>query len=313
MKAPVLFLVGPTACGKSECALTLALKLKGEILSADSMLVYRGMDIGTAKPTRRERLKVPHHLIDIRDPSELFSVHDYYRLAVAAIEDVSRRRFLPIVVGGTGLYVRSLLQGFDDLPGPELEIRSQLEREASIIGLDCLYRRLLRENPEKAKKIQPEDRKRIIRALEIGMSQGKTLRSSVAKLPSLTELGYEVTVVGIKKNRSDLYRDIDERVEKMFEAGLLEEVRKIDKAGISRTAAQAVGYKEVIAYLRGGVTLERAKAMVKMNTRHLAKRQETWFRREKNIFWFEKLGSESITVFADRIFQWFKGLEIASI
>jgi tRNA dimethylallyltransferase len=221
---------------------------------------------------------------------------------------VIARGFLPVVVGGTGLYIRSLLQGLDDLPGPESEIRDRLEREASEMGLDCLYRRLRCENPERAKKIHPADRKRIIRALEVGLSQRRTLKPVSAKLPSLTELGYEVTVVGIKKNRSELYRDIDERVEKMFESGLLDEVRRVAGAGFSRTAAQAVGYKEIIAYLRSGMTIERAKSMVKMNTRHLAKRQETWFRREKNIHWFEKTDSENNKIFSEKILRWFECL-----
>lgn len=306
MKPTVLFLVGPTASGKSRIALELAKDLDAEIISADSMLVYKGMDIGTAKPSKPEREKIPHHLIDIVAPSRNFSVFEFRKRALKEIAAISRRGKLPLIVGGSGLYVRVLLQGLAEQPGADLKLRKKLKDEIKKKSLAVLYKRLQKKDPLRAGQIRPEDERRIIRALEIAEKSKKKPSSLFGKEKGLEDLGYRPLVFGITKDRAELYKDIEQRVDLMFEKGLVAEVRNLMKKRLSRTAGQAVGYKEVIAALKGQYSLEKARELVKIGTRHLAKRQWTWFKREQGIQWFMWEGGESAKNFAAKVLEAYK-------
>lgn len=311
MKPRVLFLAGPTGAGKSEIALRLAVSLKAEIVSADSMQVYRGLDVGTAKPSSEEQRKVRHHLIDILEPSELFSVHEFRERALACLREISGRGVLPMVVGGTGLYIRALLEGLSGQPGGSEEIRERLALETERCALASLYERLCLADPKAAEAIKPTDQKRIIRALEILEISGKTPTEWYQSKQPLTELGFEPVVIGLTRPREALYAAIERRVDRMFESGLLEEVRGLSRQTLSRTALQAVGYKELLETLdpKSGWTSEaalEARAKIKLNTRHLAKRQMTWFRREKGIQWVvweESVSPETLSQSVRTLFQ----------
>lgn len=291
-RSRVFFIVGPTASGKSKLAVALARKLSGGVISADSMLVYKGMDIGTAKPDRAERRGIPHHGIDLIGPEKDFSVFAYRRYALKTIREVLKRGKVPIVAGGTGFYVRALLEGFLPQPGANPAIRKKLEAEALRRGLPALYDRLLRVDPKRARDIGPHNQRRIIRALEIYEASGKKPSLETAKIPGLRELGYEPVVIGIHRDRQALYERINKRVENMFRRGLVREVKRLMRKGISQTALQGVGYKEVVKCLklrdRKGLSpadLKDAKTKIQQTTRHFAKRQWTWFKREKGIRW----------------------------
>lgn len=298
----VLFLVGPTASGKSGIAIKLARQLNGEIISADSMLVYKGMDIGTAKPSKAERRKVPHHLIDLFSPSRSFSVFDYRKRAVSKILEISKRGKLPIVAGGSGLYVRAVLQGLSLQPGPDPAFRKKMKFEVKEKGLETLYVRLRKEDPARAAKIKPTDQKRIIRALEVLRQTQKDPAILEKKTESLAELGFQSRVIGIDKDRGQLYADIETRVDRMFQKGLVREVKGLlKKSRLSKTASQAVGYKEIIEALKGKISYPSAKDLIKKNTRHLAKRQWTWFRREEGIRWVKWEEGESVKEISKKI------------
>ncbi len=296
MKPDVLFIVGPTASGKSTLAVELALRLGGEIVSADSMQVYKGMDIGTAKLSPDKQKNVPHHLLSILSPGRTFSAYDFRKLALKAIKEITARGHLPIVVGGTGFYIRVLLRGISSQPGGDPRIRKQLEKQVEEKGLEFVYRRLQDLDPQRAKEIHPKDKKRIIRALEVLKLSGR--KASVwhsHKQKSLEELGYRPLLIGLSKDRQELYSQIEKRVDEMFEKGFVEEVKRLSGKRLSKTAAQAVGYKELRMALKGEISLEQAKERIKLNTRRLAKRQTTWFRREKGIEWFTwRAGEEQI-------------------
>lgn len=302
MKKPVLFLVGPTAVGKSQAALLIAKRLKGEIISADSMLVYRGMNIGTAKPSRSDLRKVPHHLIDVVKPSSNFSVFQYRRKALKKIREIVRKGKFPVVTGGSGLYVRALLKGIAPFPGVDRKLRAQLENELKKEnGLQSLLQKLERLAPERAAVIDSKNPRRIIRALEIALQSGQNTRMALPKEEPLSELGFTPIVIGITKERQALYRDIETRVDRMFKKGLVQEVRKLLKGSLSKTARQAVGYKEVIGFLKEEYDLRHAVELVKINTRHLAKRQWTWFKREEGIHWMEVSAKEPLKDLTERI------------
>lgn len=292
MKKAVLFIVGPTAAGKSRLGYDLARRLNGEIISADSMQVYRGMDIGTAKPSRFEQETVPHHLIDILDPSEEFSVSRFYHFAVECIARICARGRTPVVVGGTGLYVRSLLQGLRNVPAGSEGIRERLDQEACEKGLDILYARLCERDAEAAARIKSSDKRRVIRALEICELKEDSREAGEIPHPSLSDLGYGVKVIGLKKERAQLYRDIDARVDAMMSRGLLDEVLRVSQAPLSRTAKQAVGYKELLVIQRGrneydATELGKAVDLIKQRSRNFAKRQFTWFSKEPVDLWLE--------------------------
>lgn len=285
-KIPVLAVVGPTASGKTGLAIELAKELGGEIVSCDSMQIYRGMKIGTAQPTDEELAAVPHHLVGFQEPSEPFSVSDYVQLAERVVEDIHARGHLPVLCGGTGLYARSLLSGlpFDEF-GRDDALRARLQAEADEKGTETLYRQLEELDPEAAEKIHPNNRPRLFRALEYCLLSGRKFsdwQKEAAAMPS----PYDVCMLGIDyRDRAALYARIDKRVEIMFQEGLEEEARAYFAAFPGGTSGQAIGYKELFPYFRGDCTLEEAKETICRETRHYAKRQLTWFRREKEIHW----------------------------
>jgi tRNA dimethylallyltransferase len=288
MTPKLLVICGPTASGKSDLALRLAQELNGEIINADSMQVYRGMDIGTAKPSVEERARMPHHLIDIIRPDQPFSAADFAEAADTAIRDISFRGKRPIVVGGTGLYIRSLLKGLVDSPAGTEEVRQDLLSEARELGNQAMLEELRRVDPELAERIHPNNLVRIIRALEVFRTTGIPL-SRYQLEHSFSGRQYRSLQLGIQVERSLLYNRIDDRVNLMLEQGLLREVKELLNAGYEPgfKAMRAIGYKELIAHLSGEYDLNEAIRLIKRNTRHYAKRQLTWFNADKDILWLE--------------------------
>ena len=274
----LIVIAGPTAVGKSALALRLAQQLDGEIISGDSMCVYRGLDIGTAKPSASEQKLVPHHLIDIRQPTEPFSVVDFQQLAAVAIDEVNRRGKLPILVGGTGLYIQALLEGYQFNPTSITTLRDDDESTAA------LYDRLNERDPSTAGRIHPNDRKRILRALEVITTENQPLSRDKA-----AQLQFNGLVFGLTMERQALYQRIDQRVDQMVEQGLLAEVDALLTKGLTAnaTALQAIGYKEFIAAIQNNLSLETAIEQVKLASRRYAKRQLTWFRRMSYLEWIE--------------------------
>lgn len=282
----VIVIVGPTASGKSAVGIELALRLGGEIVSADSMQVYRGMDIGTAKATREERAAVRHHLIDVADPDEVFSAARYQELAAEAIEDIWGRGRLPIVVGGTGLYVDALIYGFlFPEEGRNPEVRADLEREAEEHGVGALYARLGEVDPVAVSRIHPNDLRRIVRALEVHTVTGEPISRLQGRHQGRPR--YRARLFGIAVERQALAARIDCRVRSMVEQGLLKEVRALYAAGYGPelTSMQAIGYKEFGGYIRGEASLGQALEALKTGTRRYAKRQITWFKRNPDVEW----------------------------
>jgi tRNA dimethylallyltransferase len=282
--APLLALVGPTASGKTEAALALAVDLGAEIVSADSMLVYRGMDIGTAKPTPDQRAAVPHHMIDLAEPSEPFSVARYQGLGRAALGEIAARDGRALVVGGSGLYFRALV---DDLEFPRTDAttREELDREADALGSDAMYRRLVLTDPLAAAKIEPGNVRRTVRALEVAAVTGREF-SSYAEAWNIYPAG-RVRAAGIDVDREALGERVERRVANMLEAGFLEEVRGLLARGLGAwlTSAQAIGYAEMAHHLQGEISLGEAMAGTVRRTRNLARRQMAWFRRDPRIRW----------------------------
>ncbi|BCV21203.1 tRNA (adenosine(37)-N6)-dimethylallyltransferase MiaA [Moorella sp. Hama-1] len=292
-KEPLAAIVGPTATGKSAIALQVASHLGAEIISVDSAQVYRGMDIGTAKLTPEERVghdgqPVPHHLIDIVDPDEPFSVADYQALARQAIGDINARGRLPILVGGTGLYYQAVVDPYRFTPeGGDPRVRRELEELAIRFGNEYLYERLQRIDPEAARRIHPHDRRRLVRALEVYQTSGQPISAALA-WRRRQETPYRLAAVALTMPRPLLYERIEARVDAMLARGLVEEVaRLLARYDYRLPALQALGYKEIGAYLRHEMSLEEAVALLKRNTRRLAKRQLTWFRRDKRLRWWE--------------------------
>ncbi len=280
-KTKIITVVGPTASGKSEYALSLAEKLGGEIISGDSMQIYRGMDIGTAKPTPCEMRGIRHHLIDVADIEEPFSVSKFVILAEKAIEDVSSRGKTPIIAGGTGLYIDTLVSGISLSETEEdEELREKLYKEAEEHGAEALHEKLKAIDEKSAENIHPNNIKRVVRALEIYYTTGMTKSELDEK--SRRESRYDAkTILLVPKERETLYNRIDARVDKMFERGLEEEVKGLAQRGLRDcpTASQAIGYKEFYPYFDGVCGIDAVKEAIKLNTRHYAKRQLTWFLR----------------------------------
>jgi tRNA dimethylallyltransferase len=279
----LLAIVGPTAAGKTRLAVDLAKKLNGEIISGDSMQVYRGLDIGTAKADAEERQGIPHYLIDILDPQEEFSVVDFRARAASLITEIAGRGHLPILAGGTGLYVKALVEGYDFSAAPGSEaVRQRLEALAESHGNAYLHSLLAEVSPSTAARLHVGDRRRIIRALEVHELEGEEVSRSKAQ-----DLVYETLVIGLNMNRPALYERINARVDTMVTAGLAEEVASLLAAGVSPDAQslQAIGYKQFVAYVRGECDLATATAAVKQATRNFAKRQLTWFRKMPYIDW----------------------------
>lgn len=282
----IVVIAGPTATGKTEIAIELAKKIDGEIVSCDSMQLYKYMDIGSAKPTSEEMASVKHHLIDEVDPRKPFSVAIYRDMAKNAIFDIFERGKTPIVAGGTGLYLNSLLYDMDfSNADKNEELRASLEKEAEEFGAEHIYARLVEIDPIKAEKIHPNNVKKIIRALE-----GALTGSGISDFRELKERtsDYDTVLIAITRNREELYDRINKRVDIMLGQGLVEEVRSLLDMGLSESdiSMKGIGYKEIIEFLSGETSLDAAAEKIKQNTRRLAKRQITWFKRYEDMKWF---------------------------
>lgn len=290
IKKPLLILTGPTAAGKTALSIALAKAVNGEIISADSMQVYRHMDIGSAKIRPEEMQGILHHMIDILDPAEEFNVVVFQKYAKQYIEEIYSRSRVPILVGGTGFYIQSVLYDIDfTSQDDDTSYRQELESLAAENGSACLHDMLRQVDPVSAETIHANNQKRIIRALEYYKLENRPISEHNAKEHS-KESAYQSFYFVLQEARERLYERIDERVDKMIEAGLEEEVRSLMAMGCKResTAMQGLGYKEMISYLLGEISLERAIYLIKRDTRHFAKRQLTWFRREKEVIWLDK-------------------------
>jgi tRNA dimethylallyltransferase len=287
-KGPVIAVVGPTAAGKSGLSLRLAQALGGEVVNADSMQLYRGMDIGTAKLPPGQRGGVPHHLLDIWEVTETASVSEYQRLARQAIGDIRSRGRVPIVVGGSGLYVRAVLDNLD-FPGTDPELRDRLESELAEAGAAALHARLARVDPAAAAAILPGNGRRIVRALEVVELSGRPFS---ATLPSYQSV-YDAVQLGVRVPRPQLDQRIADRVAAMWRAGFVAEVRDLAGAGLrdGKTASRALGYAQVLRFLAGGCSQEQAAAETVRATQRFARRQESWFRRDPRVVWLDRAGS----------------------
>jgi tRNA dimethylallyltransferase len=304
MLKKVLVILGPTASGKTKVSLEIADILDIEIISADSRQVYRFMDVGTAKPTLEQRKKVPHHLIDIVKPDQYFTAADYSRRAREALKEVVSKGKEPVVVGGSGLYLRALFKGIFKGPGRDEKIRQKLKDRAEKCGSESLYLELKKKDPEAAQKIGPHNLVRIIRALEVYELTGKRI-SDLQKEGEYPPEEYDFIKIGLNLNRKTLYQRIEQRVEEMIKAGLIDEVESLKRKGydLSLAPLRTFGYKEIFQYLEGEIGLEEAKGKIKLNTRHYAKRQLTWFKKEEEVIWMDggklNLKQEILKVFND--------------
>ncbi len=287
-RTAVGFIVGPTGAGKSALAMAVAERSNCEIVNADSRQFYRGMDLGTAKSPPEDRRRVPHHLIDVRNPDESLDVAEFAQLARAAIEEIAARGRNPLVVGGSGLYLRVIRGGIFRGPAASAEIRGRLAKIAAEHGVAHLHRRLRELDPGAANRIGVNDLYRIVRAIEVYELTGETI-SAHQRRHRFADIGYDTLTVGVEVERKKLYEAIDRRFDAMVAAGLAAEVRALVEAGYSpeRPPLSTIGYKQIAAYLRGEIALADAVALAKQESRRLAKRQLTWFRREPEIVWLD--------------------------
>ena len=313
LRPPPIFLAGPTAVGKSEIALLLAEKIGGEIISVDSMQVYRGLDIGTAKPSPEERARVPHHLIDVVDLTEPFDAAQFIRLATAAVADITSRGHTPIFCGGTGLYFKAFLEGLGDSPPADEKLRAQLEATPS----ELLLKELAEKDPVTYEKIDRQNPRRIIRAIEVIRLTGKRFSEQRAEwksplrapssrqqcaagiLPAhesktCSDSSHPAQLIAFSRVTADLHIRINSRVDTMFARGLVDETRRLLEHGLAenKTAMQALGYRQVIEYLQGERSLPETIELVKIKTRQFAKRQMTWFKRQLNLQWIDLRADE---------------------
>ena len=290
MKKPLVVLTGPTAVGKTKLSIDLAKALGGEIISADSMQVYKHMDIGSAKITEKEMDGVPHHLIDVLSPFEEFHIVRFQELAKKAVEDIYSRGRIPVFVGGTGFYIQAVTKDIDFTEGEEdKEYREELSRLAAEKGNEFLHEMLRNIDPKSAEEIHANNVKRVIRALEFYKENGFPI-SQHNEEQKQNETPYNLAYFVLNAPRELLYERIDRRVDEMMENGLMEEVQKLKDMGCRRdmTSMQGLGYKEILSFLEGEVPLEEAVRILKRDTRHFAKRQLTWFRRESDVIWVDK-------------------------
>jgi tRNA dimethylallyltransferase len=288
MKDKLLAIIGPTAVGKTKLSIRLAQQFHGEIISGDSMQVYRGMDIGTAKIRAEEQAGIKHYLIDILDPTDEFSVADFQERALQSIKELNQRETLPILAGGTGLYVQAVTHGFQFAEESQNEqIREKWQRFLDQNGPEALHQELTKLDQEYAGQLHPNNSRRVIRALEVLELTGKSM--SVYQGEWNNESPFNLVMVGLTMEREKLYQRINARVDQMIEEGLVQEVEGLLERGVPKTAKalQAIGYKEIIDYLQGEQTKDKAIELLKRNTRRFAKRQLTWFRRMKEIQWFD--------------------------
>jgi len=311
MKPRIIFLVGPTGIGKSETAVCLAKKINAEIISSDSMQIYKGMDIITSKPPFALRRIPAHHLISVISADKEYNVSKYYKDVSIKLKKILKRSKIPLIAGGTGLYMSILIDGIFKSKGSGKIVRSRLYKQAEERGNEYLYKRLQGIDPEAARKIHPNDIKRIVRALEVFETTGEPISKLQKQRRGLLE-EYDIKVFGLNMPREKIYKRIDERVEKMFTRGLIAEVRRLLKSKLSKTARYAIGIRELKGYLEGSYGLEEAKRLIKRNTRLYAKRQMTWFRKDRRIDWIEVKEREKPAVVAKRIFKKLKNLRTVS-
>jgi tRNA dimethylallyltransferase len=285
-RTPLVVVLGPTAVGKTTLSLELAQSVNGEIISADSRLIYRGMDIGTAKPTAAERSQVPHHLIDVATPAETFTLGEYQRRAYQAINDIAARARIPLLVGGSGQYIRCVVEGWNipEVP-PDWELRRELELVAQCHGPEVLHQRLGQLDPPAALRIDHRNVRRVIRALEVILKTGEPISDLQTKSPP----PYRILQVGLTRPREELYRRIDERIEAMLAAGLVEEVARLGEMyGWSAPALSGLGYRQIGYFLRGELSLAEAVQLLRRETRRFVRQQSNWFgQRDVHIRWFD--------------------------
>lgn len=283
----LIFIVGPTAVGKTRLALKLAARIGGEIISADSMQAYKGMRVLSQAPARKDRQKVTHHLVGTIDPAKEYNAALFIKKAGPVIDSVLRRGKKPIIAGGSGLYIKALIDGLFPAPSADKRFRQRMYRHAGRCGTAALYKRLRAIDPASAGSIHPNDLRRIIRALEIYDLTGRTMTELKSRTKGLSGK-YNIVIFGLmRSSREKLYSDIDARVDAMFMEGLVREVKRLRKRRVSKTARAALGFKEISGYLDGDYDIDTARSMLKMNTRRFAKRQMTWFRADKRIRWFD--------------------------
>lgn len=286
-KPQIIFLVGPTAIGKSRRAVRLAAKIKAEIISLDSMQIYRGLEILSSQPSIQLQKKIRHHLLNIVNPDQEFDAASYRALALKKIKEIHKTGKIPLFAGGTGLYLNIVIDGIFKDVKKDPALREKLFARAAKKGRLFLHNQLKKIDPPAAARIHPNDAKRIIRALEVHKLTGKPISQLWKNRKGLDAKKYDIRIFGLNKDREGLYRDINRRVEHMFRQGLVNEVRAVLAANPSLTCGQAIGIKEINGYLNGEYALEQAKELIKKNTRNYAKRQLTWFRKDKRIIWFE--------------------------
>lgn len=287
MKKKLFIIIGPTAVGKTDLSLALANKLNGEIISADSMQIYKHMNIGTAKPTVEERQGIPHHLIDVVNPDENFSVAEFQKITKQKIDELIVTNKLPIIAGGTGLYINSIIFDMDFSQSvSNLKLREDLQKEAAELGNEFVHNKLKKIDPDSAKRIHPNNLKKVIRAIEVYHETGEKIGDFSKDIKLNDE--YDFFVVGLTRDRQELYDRINIRVDMMIDQGLVKEVKDLLDLGYTKnlTAFKGLGYKEIIKYLEGEYDLDEAIRILKRDTRHYAKRQLTWFKRYSFINWY---------------------------
>lgn len=301
MKDPALiFIVGPTAVGKSETGLCLAKRMNVEIVCCDAMQVYREMAIANDKPSAEARSLAVHHLVDIISVTQDFNVARYGSLAVPVIQDIRKRGKIPLIIGGSGMYMSVLLDGIFETTAAQEDLREEISRQRERKGLAALHEELKTLDPEAAAKIHPNDPQRIIRALEVALSTGEPISNLQQKREGLWGQ-MPIKIFALNRPREELYRRVEARVDGMFANGLLEEIKKVSELPLSQTARKIIGIPEVMGYLKGEHDLERAKYLMKLHTRHYVKRQLTWFRRDKRLVWIDIVPGQSAAQVADII------------
>ena len=307
----IITIAGPTASGKTALSILLAKEMDGEIVSCDSMQVYKDMDIGTAKPTLEEQAGIPHHMLSVAEPWEDFSVSRYCAMADPIVEDILRRGKSPIIVGGTGLYMDALIRGNAFAPCPSTGRREELEALAASQGIEAVIEKLQKVDPESAARLHPSDQKRIIRAMEVYLETGMTITEHNRKTQEIPPKYHPIRFALTDRQRQTLYDRIDRRVDAMVEAGLIEEIQGLLARGIPEkcTAMQAIGYKEFVAALHGACSLEEAAGQVKQSSRRYAKRQLTWFRRNPENIWLIREGGQTSMEILDSARQYLRDFD----
>lgn len=298
----IIFIIGPTAVGKTEVAYLLAKKIKGEIISCDSMQVYRGMGILTSQPPAALQRQIPHHLISIISPAQECSVVKYRRQALQKIREIFKKGKTPIFCGGSGLYMSVFIDGIFNIKDKNTRVRASLHKEADTHGSEYLYQRLKKVDPQAAEKIHAHDARRIIRALEVFLVTGQPISGLQKQRQGLSK-DYKLKVFCLDMPRDKLHKRIDARVEGMFRQGLVKEIEKLSKLKLSKTARFAIGIRELKGYFRGDYDLEEVKRLIKRNSRLYAKRQLTWFRKDKRIEWIKLKDKETPRQITRRIWK----------